>query len=211
MIGLLGSDKSEIIHYFSRVLKNLGKKVLLVDWSETKALHYSISYPMALSIEDAVIDYRGVFYTNKKEITKTEQNYDYIIADFGYELNHPEIKKCNELWIVTDPQIHHVKHLLSLELPKEMNRTLVIKDLVRGKIGKSYILNELKNLEVTDKNTYVLYFDEDDYKTAVDCQYNQVIRFDKVGREILDFFEDILSDYSEKEVKKAFKRAAKGV
>ena len=207
IIGFVGSDKAEIILYLSKILTKLDKRVLIQDLSETKALSYCVN-SSSQELEDIITYYQADF-TNINELQTMV--YDFILVDFGFNLKHPDIKKCNEIWILTDPQIHHVMALKDLKLEKEQKRILIIKDYVHGKITPKYIMKELEEVSIAS-DPYKIYWDQEDWKQAVNCQYNNMAFFDKLSLEYLDLFAEQLeeSGITKKQLKKAFKRVGRG-
>ena len=62
-VAYVGLDNFDIILYISRVLMKLGKKVLLVDHSETMAIKYCIPQPKGLNCQRDIITYQGIDFT----------------------------------------------------------------------------------------------------------------------------------------------------
>lgn len=207
IIGFLGSDKAEVILYLSRVLTKLGKKVLLQDMSETKSLSYIIN-KSSEEIEDFVT-YHEADFTNVSQLQTLI--YDFILVDFGLNIKNADIKKCSEIWIFTDPQIHHIMPLKELRLEKQQKRILIIKDFVHSKINAKYIMKELKEVSIAT-DPYIIYWDEQDWKQAIKTQYNNISFFDKISLEYLELFAEQLeeSGITKRQTKKAFKKAGRG-
>lgn len=203
IIGFVGSDKAEIILYLSRILTGLNKRVLIQDLSDTKALSYCI-HGSSEELED-IITYHNADFANINELQNMV--YDFILVDFGLCLEHPDIGNCSEIWILTDPQIHHVLALKALKLKKEQKRILIIKDLVHGKISTKYIMKELEEVGIAG-DPYKIYWDQDDWKFAINCQYNNLSFFEKLSLEYLDLFAEQLeeSGITKRQLKKTFKR-----
>lgn len=213
IIGLVGSDKAEIIHYISRILCNLGKHVLLIDHCETYALTYTIPYPPSLTKERGrlgITDYRGVSFTRNEVNDSMKETYDYILIDFGYQFEHTDFLTCNEIWFVTDMQRHNVKRLLSISIDKTMARTLIIKDMISRKFGLKYIWEELRLLGLNETNTHCISYEEENIKEMVNCQYNHVFKFMRISNEFKDTILDLLGDIELKDLKRAYRKASRG-
>lgn len=207
MIGFVGSDKVEIILYFARILQSLGKKVLLQDLSESQALTYCTckEYVTASRRRSIRYTYHDIDFDCSNKI-KERKYYDYILVDFGYQ-KFDEIELCDEIWIFTDIQCHNIMRLKEFSFDKNQKRILIIKDFVNGKISKKYIMSELENLELA-REAYILYLDKEDFKLAIDCQYNNLSYFDKLSEEYFDLFIEQLEEdnIQKKEIKKALKK-----
>lgn len=205
-IAFVGSDKSEIILYFAKFLKQLNQKVLMLDYSETEALFFATHTTKLLAQEHTVECY-GVDFSLKTD--PDTKKYDFILADFGYQFHNQKLKEYEEVWIITDAQIHHVKKLETLKLDSKQKRVLLFKNMVQGKINTRYLIKELQNLE-TDSNCYTVLLDAEDLKAAINCQYDNISFFDHISREYYDFFCDQLPEFSKKQLKKTFKKAGRG-
>lgn len=206
-IALIGSDKSEIVLYFAKLLKQLGKKILIVDSSETKALFYA-THANEFT-KEGLVDYQGIdFNFGIKKMNL--KDYDFILHDFGYQFQNPSLADYEEVWLVTDGQIHNVKRFSGLFLKANQKRVLLFKNMAHGKINARYLLLELQSLEVTESNCYTFFFNIEDLKTAINCQYDHVSYFDRISGEYFDFFCEQLPEFKRKELKRAFKRAGRG-
>ncbi len=223
VIGFLGIDKQEYMMYLSRVLYHLGKKVLLVDYSETGALSSSIPSPKG--IRNTVIESRGVMFLdnrNSKEEVPLWQNKadiqdaenDFALIDYGFCTGAIGLSACEQLVLVTDQQAHNINRLAGLDYLKEMRKSLVIKNVVSCRITRQYIAGELKLEGPASKQTYMIYQDEVDTKCRINSQYDGIFRFAKLSSQsknmIKGLIVEILPEITKKQLKEAYKKAEKG-
>lgn len=206
-IGFIGIDKYDIIHYTARVLKNLGKEILLIDASERKALTASI--PLTA---ETIFDYNGIDFVSSLGAAKKYavlSNYDYVLIDFGFQKNNPLIHKCNEIWLVSDMQKHNIMHLRSLKLQHTQPRFLILRDRGYTKI-LDYLVQLLKPLSIQKNTVFIIKEDENSYRRMLDCMYNDKILMRKISRDIIEVIKNILAqDFTEPEINRAL-RACKG-
>lgn len=218
VIGFIGSDKYEFILYLSRILYHLGKKVLMVDYSEKFVLSQCIPKPEKLNHKDYkdYIDYCGVDFIkgiDLKENWKTE--YDVVLIDFGFHPDAETITYCTKLIYVTDLQLQNVNRMKSFlsETCYTADAAFVIKDVVDCKITPEFILEQLEQ-EFDENQTYILYQDSFDTKYRILCQYNLKYNFGRLSKPTKIFLKDLargsLQTQDEKGLKEAYKKAERG-
>lgn len=212
ILGFVGVDKYEIINYVARVFCNLEKKVLLIDHSELQALSYSLQLPYLLR-EDKVECRKVDFIADKDLDDEVEEDYDYILIDFGFRVAHKDIPRCQDIYVVCDLQRHHVERLASLNLTPFQHRFLILKHVIDCKITSSYIRMLLDNLCIIDTNCYTLYEDWADFTNQLNCQYNHIFRFKNATKILKNMLYDIVThalEDNEKEIHYAFRLAERG-
>lgn len=211
-IGFLGIDSYDIIHYLSRILCKMEKKVLLVDCSNTHGLTNSVPGPDELD-KTTVIHYRNVDFTASYKKEQLEQ-YDVIFFDFTDNVTHHLIDLCEDLYLVTDQQRHNISKVKQIydDTTTEQYVTVIIRNVVKCKIGMKYLLN-LIGFDASDEHYYVLDADVIDQELMLLCQYDNVFSFKKISNGFKKMLISILVEnmkLEEKEVKLALKKAEKG-
>ena len=216
VIGFLGVDKYDMIHYISRILKNLSYKVLLVDYSESKALKNSIPIPSGLDSSTNIVEYRSVDFSNElKPDADTINRYNYILIDFGFQTSHYELKNCTDIVFVTDLQQHNANRLLNFKIPI-IHKYLIIREVIKSKITADYVTQLLEPLKVIKGNHYIISQDTIDSRIMIECQYNNKFKFNRISNPFKDLLFDFISlitaeTNTEKEIKKAYKKAERGI
>lgn len=215
LIGFLGCDKYEIILYLSRILYHLGKKVLLVDYSESEALFQSISRPDVLKEEKEYINYGGIDFIQGKYYKKNrEEIYDYILIDFGFHAEISLLTQCEKIMYVTDLQLHNVKRMKSISYHGNADKYLIIKDVFPCKIKPVYIIEQLSNLLIEEQHVYVLYQDSIDIKYRIQSQYDLKFSFPKLSKPTKFFLQDLILNISDnlsrKQLRIAYRKAERG-
>ena len=79
IIGFMGLDVQDTILYLSRIFYQMGKRVLMADYSESQALYYCI--PMIPGTNDyaETIEYRGTYFTRGLLRQENYKEYDVIM------------------------------------------------------------------------------------------------------------------------------------
>jgi hypothetical protein len=214
VIAFIGCDKYELILYLARILYHLGKKVLLVDYSENEALYQCIPVPLTLQEGNNYIDYRGIeFAKGQNVIAHDFSDYDVVLMDLGFYIDVKLLAACNKICYVTDMQLHHIKHIKKIEDKCDKQKCLVIKDAFPCKITPEYIMNQVGQ-GIEKKSVYLFYQDPFDYKYKINSQYNDKFIFPKLSKEVQSFLKDMIMQLdetlSDKQYSLAYKKAERG-
>lgn len=210
LIGFVGVDKYDIIHYLANILTTLNKKVLVVDSSEYGSIKSTI--PAIFKEEQDVFSYRKFdVLLNPKGANVNFNDYDFVLIDFGFDVKNPILVNMHEVYMVTDMQMFNVNRLMELEIGLYQERFLIVRDIVKLKSIDSYIMSEFTAKSIGPHNTFALRFDETDKVRMLDCMYTDDYKFKDVTSSMQGVLYGILSPYvGEKEFTKAFKSASKG-
>lgn len=210
IIGFVGIEKYEIIHYLSRILIHLNQKILLADQSEERALACSI--PVPFSDTGEIIDYNGVDVSLGLKAEELRcMDYNYILVDFGFYVQHPMLNICDEVYLVSDLQLHNIRSLSAMQLEKHQHRFLILKTFLGNKVNPCYIFEEMRNLMIREENSYALPMEERDYENCLNCQYENQISMKKLSRYVKQLlYEILLPDFSKNQLDRAFRLAERG-
>lgn len=216
--GFFGTYKCDIINYFSRILNNLDKKVVVVDASIEQTMNYCIPD----TYEDDYISYRNVDYykncINQDRFSDISyEDYDVILIDFGFNkqlLN--ELYDCKALFLVCDFQRHNVQNMKDFisSLEGESSIVRIYRDIVDSKINSKYVDSYLDIESCTQIiANYDFELEQCDYKCNLESQYNDIFKFKDLSKEYKDMFYDIISEFfqvEKKQILKAIKLAERG-
>ncbi|KAB3525455.1 hypothetical protein [Alkaliphilus serpentinus] len=214
-LGFWGSYKTDILHYFSRILNALDKRVIIYDDSNDEYLYHSI--PM---VDRGFITYRDVdIYINREgsSLEISNEEYDVTLMDFGFDQSKMhQFLDCDIKLLVTDFQRHNILRVkdMMVEINDKPDLIRIYRDIVDSKINTRYIDNLLKLEDSFNLLAeYNLYFDEVAYKSQIECQYNDIISFKKLPKEYKIMFKEIIREFfssDDKTVIKAIKTAEGG-
>lgn len=232
IIGFFGSEKYEIITYFSRILYNLKKRVLIIDFSDMQALTLGLSQVENLAeMESKVVEFQGVdYYINNlyennpsykksqmlsilNQLEKLKNEYEIILIDFGFTSRNELTSKCTQIFYITDLQKYNTHRLKNCLLRDISNAVLIIKEVSQCKITSTYLIKEFKALAPIEK-TYVTNLDIIDHRYKIVNPYCGKIYFQKLSRNfriiLLEMVVIILPDLNYSLIKHAYRRAKRG-
>lgn len=231
--AFIGSDKYDIVIEYAALLTQLGGKVIVFDITETREIFYSMPNPYS----NTSFENNQVMYSNDlSRIDERTSAYDYVLFDFGYNVNDELVKQCEKVIYVTDQQAHHLTRLTEFissyyndeihfdkKTLKEQfeklesddctlqKRLLVIKDFVSSKYKRNFILAQVGNI-FPENNVHILFYDEGEYGRRLDGQHTQHFVF-KGSSDVKELMFDILPNEvksDSKALKKAYARAERG-
>lgn len=225
VIGFLGIEKYEIILYLSRILKQLGKKVLVLDCSENGALDAGVCYFREQpALYGELQEYRGIDYLNytlhdsagREEYSvfrDIRKEYDFILMDFGFRRGHPLYHICDHCFLVSDQQRHNILRMKEAALECQVPFTVVIRDILACKVSLDYFTDFMDGNDFAQEMIF-LYRNEADTKRQIQCQYGQAVNFQKLSKETKEFLKQavkrLLPDFTKAEIMKALKEAERG-
>lgn len=217
IVAYIGIDNFDHILYLSRILSHLGKKVLLIDHSDTLSLKYSIPMPDGLDCSSDMVDYKHVEFTTSEISEEIKEKYDDIIIFCGFNPREEDINSCNRVVFVTDQYRYNYDRVSSL-YPNDSNVSqiepeLLVKEATTSKITANVITDHM-GITFSPNNISVLYFDEQDYNNSLICHFNQSFQFKKISKQLQDYLiREVSRFYPESSIKdiiSSYKRARKG-
>lgn len=214
IVAYVGLANFEIILYLSRILQRLGRKVLVVDNSETMALTYSVPQIAGMNTYESVISNRRVDFTNMPVSETLALSYDDILVDCGRSIPKTSPEMFTRIVYVTDMfeynirQIAHINHYDDCTCGKE----LLVKDYVNAKITPEMIAERLNKGIPADKISYI-YRDDYDYENCLNSHINHIFTL-KLTRMLRDYLLEqiryMCPSFTMKDIKAAYAKAKKG-
>ncbi|MDF2544368.1 MAG: hypothetical protein K0S47_4086 [Herbinix sp.] len=217
-IGYFGVDHYDIVIYMARVLYHMGKSILMVDHSDTKALSHCIPIPKGLDPTKNLITSRGIDFTMNKRLDDLSPNYDVTLISYGFQstsLNDTNL--LDKQIIITDLQLHHIEQIdeamTSNRIQQDIKTTLLIKDVIDCMLTPERIEDMITKKGSID-HCYILYQDTLDLKSAILCQSNHATQVLRISRLLKRFiFDEIMNSYpdtKQKKLKEAYHEARRG-
>lgn len=221
-LGFIGSYKSDLLQFLSRIFFHLNLSVAIVDASHEQVLKYSIPNPF----EEDNVNYRGVeILLNQNTIEQLEtidfDCYDIILIDYGFnKLVLRDLESCQIIFAITDLQIHNIMHIkelfqaIKLIAQNKLKAMQIYRDVVDCKIKHSYIkyiLQGDKVINIVDE--YFLYLNEKDYRCKLMSQHDDTYKFKTLSTEYKALLRDIVNqyvDFDSKAITRAIKLAEEG-
>jgi hypothetical protein len=190
IVAFAGVDNFDNILYISRILLNLGNKVLIVDHSDTRSLSYSVPQPEGILSEKKIITYRQIDFTEMTLNKEIAAAYDDILIAYGFKEPVEDIAICNQLIWVTDLYRFNYEREISpdymIYFKEARTRHLLIKDVFEFKITPDIIAERLK-ITFPKENRSVLYFDEQDYLNGQISHHNGIIQLINISKQLKNY------------------------
>lgn len=213
VVAFVGIESFDNIQYMARMLSNLGKKVLVIDYSETEALIWSVPQIKFIDINKDIINYRQVDYTNKNITDNMLKTYDVVIVAFGFNIIEEVILSCNIINYVTDLYINNIEKLNRINDYNTEKKYLLIRNVMDIKISPETVALQIeKNIPI--ENTSILPFSENDQINGLINQHNHSIHFTNISKAFKELLykqiNELYPDITKDKLKEAYKRARKG-
>lgn len=217
-VGYAGCEAFDVILYIGRVLTKLKLRVLIVDFSETRALTKAIKHGMNLDSRKEIINYRDINYTRKIPSKEELELFKYGVVLVYYGMNDMNkfpvlCKKMNIVVNTLSNIIEDVNTLLKNSICYAESFNLLIRDIVT--IDDVEKVRRKMEPSANFQKMFHLYYEVSDYECAVICQQTQIARFTKITKSmeksIIMQLHDIIPQINERKIKKAVTAAKKGV
>jgi hypothetical protein len=215
IIGYAGIDTFDIMLYLSRILLKLGRKVLLVDHSETQALSNSIPKVEGLNPSQGIISFRHVDFTLMTINDMAAQNYDDILISYGFNEPAEDKQLLTRIIYTTDLYEYNLDRVNSLIYydPLNISRQLLIRDILNIKITPEIIAQKIHK-DIKRENVKVLYQNESDLINRLICNCNKSARFMKISGALQGYLIKeaviLFPQANPKLFKNAYRKARKG-
>lgn len=201
VIGFLGLDSYDLILYLAGYLNNLGQKILIADYSIYGGLSYCIPSPVSLNPDKERIRYKDIDFIRYNNESIREEEYHYILIDFGWNINYKGIFTCDFLYITTDLQQQNMNRILDMNLA-DIEVYILIKNFFHMNnitTVKGYLLEN----NFTCKDCYLYPSSQKDMENMVMLQYYHDIKINNISRQLRNLIETMLIAhlaFDEKEV-----------
>jgi hypothetical protein len=215
IVCYIGLENFDIIIYLSRLLQKLGHKVLIVDYSETSALTYSIPKIQGLDPNSEYISYRNVDFTRKPINSKIAEMYDDILIDSGFSKPAIDLSLITRVIYVTNMFYYNLKRLstVTYDTSLQVDNALLIREAMEITIPTEYIEENISK-HIPREAIDIIYRDDTDFENCLTGHYSQFFSFSRISkmlkgyliREVGNFYPDI----PEKRIKLAYDSARKG-
>ncbi len=215
IVAFVGYNSFDIILYLSRILYMLGRRILVVDYSDTKAL--TLSFPQIPGIDTLsnCISYRNIDFTAQSLDNHLVEQYDDILIDCGFKKPQFELELLSRIVYITDMYVFNMKKLGEMACYDNLKaqRALLIREAGNTIITSQYV-NEIISKNISEDMVTVLYRDDSDYDNGLLCQHNQMSSFTNMSWMLRDYLINevllLCSEMSKKQIKAAYMKARKG-
>lgn len=214
IVAYVGLESFDTILYLSRIMQRLGRKVLVVDNSDTLSLTYSVPQISDINTNQTIISNRRVDFTNMSVSEELAAEYDDILIDCGMKEPITTINLLTRIVYVTDLFDYNIRRLagISQYYNSSCDKELLIRNAVFIKISPEQISQKISKVILPDR-LQVLYRDELDYESALNCHINQVFAINVsrgYKKYLLNQVKIMCDTFTSKEIKEAFREAKNG-
>ncbi len=186
VIGVVGCYSHDVILMLAKVLSNMGKKVILFDCNNRHTLGASIPVPAGMSAQKAVVEFDGIYYTEKEPERGLMAGYDVCFVDMG--MGNQEIKQvsCNRIILITDMLLHHIRQLHKMKFEKQLVQYILIRDAVSIlMMGEKEVREFLQGFP--NRQEFFLPPDRRDVKNRCLCETMHEYNIKKASPEMREF------------------------
>lgn len=205
IFGFVGSECYDIIYYTSRVATALGIKCLMVDLAKNGGLTYLYHGDC---IAGEIVSVNNVDLVKAPVDSKIFNEYDYVFLSF--ETNANQLQMCHELYFATTFQKNQIQALKGINVPN-VPRFLILRDRGACSMNFKYVLDELRNLDVSENDIYALDDTDDDIAAKIYLQYSMNAKLGRLSASVKTLVEHILDvDTDKKSLNAAWAALKKG-
>lgn len=214
IVAYVGIESFDTILYLSRIIQRLGRRVLVVDNSDTLALTLSVPRISEINTYETTISYRRVDFTNLPVSEELAAVYDDVLIDCGMKVPVTAITLLTKIIYVTDLFEYNIRRIASIEEYDECKceKLLLIRNAVYTKIPADKISQQISK-DILIEKIKVLYLDEADYERCLNNHINQVftLNLSKLYKEyLIGQVISMCSDFTRREIKEAYRKAKNG-
>lgn len=214
-MGLCGKLSVDMAVYLGQILKNLQKKVLIADLTESGGLYYLFSVSKNFPITYGNVDYTGgEFHAYAQE----NEDYDVVLVCMEGNVRRISGNRLSKIYYISDTQ-----YVNFLSMIKEIRNArdvtgIIIRDITEGSVTVSYLLKYVFMdeylLKLYGQNRfYYIHDDLTDREYRLNMQYGNFGEFKNLSDEFLKVLEKItmeITGYGKSEVKLSLKYAKEG-
>lgn len=204
IMGFVGVDVQDTILYLSRIFRNMGKRVLMADYSESQALYYSIPFIPGMDAYSDMIEYRNTYFTCGPLEEKQMKEFDVVLVFFGFEVCR-EFQFCTHVIYTTDYEKNHLERLADIR-----HETAEYQQLVYRNAGQSGRVSKpaLKLDAVREECQYICNDSRREKSLRVQCQYNDNFGFQGISAAFRNYLKETVAAVFPAETKdKSFRRS----
>lgn len=214
-VGLWGRLSIDMAVYLGQILKNLRKKVLIADLTESCGLYYLFSVS-----EKFPVTYRNVDYIGKEFNAYAEENkrYDFIFICLEGNVRRMTGNRVSKMYYISDTPYVNLLSMIREIKNSRLVTGIVIRDVTDGGINVEYLLKYVFMDDYLMKmyhehRFYQIHDDLADREYRLGMQYGDFGDFRNLSSEFLRVLEKIameLTGYGKNQVNHSLKYAKEG-
>lgn len=202
IVGFVGHECEDIAIYLAKILKALGKKVVVADKTEQEVLCEMFGLHAESDKNRKEGEYGGILLTNGGV---GQDEADVIFYMFGYRLNHPKLYECEMLIMVADGFPAHAS-MMRKTGHWECKCYLLLRNLIPMKHTEMY----LAVLAGREDNYRIIPYDERDVRARCSLSAYSGCEIRKLSpgmkRVLLAMAGNMLNEYAENKIREQMKK-----
>lgn len=226
-ISFIGVDVYDYLLYLAKALTNMDYKVLVIDLSEngaTSEAFYDVTDAIATTMEPGIFHCKGIDYIpqiadwnyrgdfiNSYLYHKNEE-YDYVITDYGTKIGHTAILQSTMACLVIDMQKHNIRAVNDLIQQLDTSKEVIVRNIVPCKIKAKDLITGL--LRGVNNNIRYMEFNVNDLANQISLQHTRVIPMNKISKQVRELLLEIIKllepEKDKKEIVRAFTVTLRG-
>lgn len=210
LYGFVGEPGHDLVLYLGRLLRQTGKSVVILDFTEEKELMECVP-----PVEEDLVSYLGLDITKRAELLWAEGeawdlgiillSYWYVSQnDRGFLKKLPAMK---EVFLLTDFQKRNIAGARDVLKREEKISMVILRDCLYGKINRNYFEKNYFSVIRQVLKIYELPLDELDYERRIRLGYEPVQNLKGLSKEfkqLLILLTESMTGLSVKKIKLAY-------
>ncbi len=188
IIGFVGLDVQDTILYLSRIFFQMGKRVLMADYSESRALYYSVPVIPGTDTCSELVEYRGTFFTTRAMGRNELAEYDVSLLFLGFSAGD-RLGLCTHIIYTTDGERNHIQRLAALSEHGKGYRQFVFRN-AGGRRGRGRLADfgmKESGMAVCEESAYYCNDSIREKRLREQCQYQNRFCFRGLSRSYKDY------------------------
>ncbi len=209
-----GIEVFDLVIYLGQILSKLGRKVLIIDHSQTQLLSNSIPKPGEISCNEHIVHYHNVDYTCLPLDEEMIGDYDDILITNGFNEPDKEINKCTRLSYVTDLYKHKSWSLGKLGYDSSIGEDIQRDLLIKGRYDVSIeegVLAKIIDQKIDQKDIRIFLYDDKDERKRLISHHNKSFNLRGMTRQMKRYLTSEVGKYLPEVEKGKLKKAMKAL
>lgn len=201
--------------YLGQILKNLQKKVLIADLTESYGLYYLFSVSGKFPVTYRDVDYIGKDFNIYEE---KNDKYDFILICLEGSIRRMTGNRLSKIYYISDTQYVNIVSMMREIKNSRIITGVIIRDITDGGITVEYLLKYVFMDDYLvriyrEQRFYQIHDDLTDREYRLEMQYGDFGSFQNLSSEYLKVLRNIIMEITEcekEQVNRSIKYAKEG-
>lgn len=205
IFGFVGIESYDLIYYAANLIQNLGCNVILIDASEKR--DKSLMHIVHCDFEDnSIYKFKDISFVSTSAVAALNfDNYDYAFVYYGKVKDTIKLV-CDELYLVTDYQMHNLE-LLRQFCMTEVCKFILVRDRSYCNFSEKYLLEEFPELGLRTEDIFAVEDTDADVSTRLLLHHSASVKLNKISKSVKVFIFHLFDvDFTLKQMESAWKK-----